>query len=167
MISKFHRIVNNRLVYVCGCCDQLWYKHSVSSTAKLRERSPNVDKYLLNKTGVGNIEWVCTSCNKYLSKNKVPSCAVVNGMQFPRKPAFFDLNELECRLAFQKLMQVPKGGLLKINGNIVNIPADVNTTINMLPRLPHENGTINVNLKRRLQYEGSALSLNVRPHTIS
>ena len=49
MISKFHRIVNNGPVYVCSCCDQLWYKHSVSSTAKLREKSPNVDKYLLNK----------------------------------------------------------------------------------------------------------------------
>lgn len=88
MISKFHRIVNNGPVYVCSCCDQLWYKHSVSSTAKLRERSPNVDKYLLNKTSFGNIEWVCTSCNKYLSKNKVPPCAAVNGMQFPPKPSF-------------------------------------------------------------------------------
>ena len=34
-----------------------------------------------------------------LSKNKVPPCAVVNGMKFPPKPAFFFyLNELECRL---------------------------------------------------------------------
>ena len=171
MISKFHRIVNNAPLYVCSCCDQLWYKHSVSSTAKLRERNPNVDKYLLNKTSVDNIEWVCTSCNKYLSKNKVPPCAIVNGMQFLPKPAFFDLNELECRLlaprlAFQKLMQAPRGGQLKINGNIVNVPADVNTTISILPRLPHENGTINVNLKRRLQYKGSALSLNVTPHKV-
>ena len=31
-------------------------------------------------------------------KNKIPRCAAVNGMQFPSKPAFFDLNELECRL---------------------------------------------------------------------
>ena len=84
---------------------------------------------------------------------------------------FFYLNELECRLlaprpAFQKLMQAPRGGQLKINGNIVNVPADVNTTISMLPRLPNENGTININLKRRLQHKGSALSLNVRPHKV-
>ena len=63
-------------------------------------------------------------------------------------------------------MQAPRGGQLKINGNIVNVPADVNTTISMLPRLPNENGTININLKRRLQYKGSALSLNVRPHKV-
>ena len=57
-------------------------------------------------------------------------------------------------------------GTTKINGNIVNVPADVNTTISMLPRLPNENGTININLKRRLQYKGSAPSLNVRPHKV-
>lgn len=65
-----------------------------------------------------------------LVKNKIPSCAVVNGMVFPQKTAFFDLNELECRLlapriAFQKLMQAPRGRQLKIHGNIVNVPTDV------------------------------------------
>ena len=37
----------------------------------------------------------------------------------------------------------------KVDGNVVNVPADVNTTVNMLPRLPHENGTIKVQLKRK------------------
>ena len=36
----------------------------------------------------------------------------------------------------------------------------------MLPRLPSETGTIKVNLKRKLQYKSSALSLNVRPHKV-
>ena len=81
-----------------------------------------------------------------LSKTKGPPNAAVNGVQFPEKPAFFDLNELECRLlaprlAFQNL-----------------IPADVNTTTSLLPRLPHECGMIKVKLKRRLP--------NVWPHGI-
>ena len=91
-------------------------------------------------------------------------------MVFPPKPAFFDLNELECRLlariAFQKLMQAPRGRQLKIHGNIVNVPADVTHTVSMLPRLPSETGTIKVNLKRNLRYKSSALSLNVRPHNV-
>ena len=68
---------------------------------------------------------MCTSCNKYLSKNKVPPCALVNGVQFPSKPAFFDLNELECRLlaprlAFQKLnMQAPRGDNLKLMATLL------------------------------------------------
>ena len=48
----------------------------------------------------------------------------------------------------------------------MNIPADVNNTVNVLPRLPEESGTIKVQLKRRLQYKSSALSLNVRLYKI-
>ena len=63
-------------------------------------------------------------------------------------------------------MQAPRGNQLKIKGNVVNVPADVNNTVNILPRLPQESGTIKVQLKRRLQYKSSALSLNVRPYKI-
>ena len=92
-------------------------------------------------------------------------------MQFPVKPEFFDLNELECRLLaprlpFKKLMQAPRGRQFKIHGNVVNVPAEVSDTVNMLPRLPSETGTIKVNLKRRLQYKSSALSLSVRPYKV-
>ena len=158
-------------LYICTCCDQLWYKHGVVNANKLRESNPNICEYLCNKTSVDNIEWVCKTCQKYLVKNKIPSCTVVNGMVFPPKPSFFDLNELECRLlapriAFQKLMQAPRGRQLKIHGNIVNVPADVTHTVSMLPRLPSETGTIKVNLKRKLQYKSSALSLNVRPQKV-
>ena len=125
---------------------------------------------LLHKTSVDNVEWLCRSCHNYLKKNKVPPCAAINGMQFPAKPIFFYLDELESRLlaprlVFLKLMQAPRGKQLKINGNIVNVPADITNTVSMLPRLPDETGTIKVNLKRKLQYKSSALSLNVRPHS--
>jgi hypothetical protein len=42
------------------------------------------------------------------------------------------------RLAFQKIFQAPRGGQLKITGNVVNVPADVNNTVNMLPRLSQQ-----------------------------
>lgn len=92
-------------------------------------------------------------------------------MVLPNKSTFFYLNELECRLlatriAFQKLMQAPRGKQLKVHGNIVNIPVDVTNTVNMLPRLPSETGTIKVNSKRKLQYQSSAMSLNGRPHKV-
>ena len=96
------------------------------------------------------------NCYKHLRKNKIPPCAIKNGMLFPVKPDLFDLNELECRLlaprlALQKLMQAPRGNQFKIKGNVVIVPADVN-------RLPYESGAIKVQLKRRLQYKCFALS---------
>ncbi|XP_028418500.1 uncharacterized protein LOC114543885 [Dendronephthya gigantea] len=133
--------------------------------------NPDITKYLQNIKSVDNIEWLCQTCNNHLTKGKVPPCAIANGMKFPERPSFFDLNELECRLiaprlAFQKIFQAPRGGQLKITGNVVNVPADVNSTVNVLPRLSDEMGTIKVQLKRRLQYKSSALSMNVRPHKV-
>ena len=78
-------------------------------------------------------------------------------MLFPVKPDFFYLNELvECRLlaprlAFQKLVQAPRGNQLKIKGNVVNVPADVNNTVNIIPRLPQETGTINSSIKKTIE----------------
>ena len=63
-------------------------------------------------------------------------------------------------------MQAPRGRQLKIHGNNVNVPADVIHTVSMLPRLQSQTTTIKVNLKRKLQYKSSALSLNIRPHTV-
>ena len=145
--------------------------NTVSPVAKLRESNANVGKYLLNRISIDSVEWLCKTCHSYLVKERVPPCSAVNGMQFTTKPQFFDLNELECRLlaprlAFLKLMQATRRRQLKINGNLVNVPADVTNTVSMLPRLSDQSGTIKVNLKRKLQYKSSALSLNVRPHKV-
>ncbi len=56
----------------------------------------------------------------------------------------------------------PRGKQFKINGSIVNVPADVANTVTTLPRLPNETSTIKVNLKRRLQYKSSALFSETR-----
>ena len=170
-ITKYHQLVIKGPLYICTCCDQLWYKHSVVSADKLRQTNPDIDRYLYDIKSVDNKEWVCKTCHSHLIKNKLPPCAIANDMAFPQKPDFFDLNELECRLlapriAFQKLMQAPRGKQLKIHGNIVNVPADVNDTVRMLPRLHSQSSTIKINLKRKLQYKSSALSLNVRPYKV-
>ncbi len=103
LISKFHDLVSQGPLYICTCCDQLWYKHSVIPAMTLKENNPDVQKRLLNRKSVNNVEWLCKTCNKYLKNNKVPPCAAVNGLQFPEKPSFFYLNELECRLLLQDL----------------------------------------------------------------
>ena len=92
-------------------------------------------------------------------------------MAFPQKSAFFDLNELECRMLatriyFQKFMQALIGKQFKIQDNIVNVPGDVTITVSMLPWLPRETGTVKVNLKGKLQCKVSVLSLNGRPQKI-
>ena len=137
LVRKFHKSVSAGPLYICTCCDQLWYKHSVLPADQLRLVNPDITKYLQSVKSVDDTEWICQTCNNHLKKGRVPPCAIANGMQFPEKPSFFDLNELECRLiaprsAFQKIFQAPRSGQLKITGNVVNVPADVNSTVNML-----------------------------------
>jgi len=95
-IRKFHTAVSSGPLYICTCCDQLWYKHSVTTAKKLRISNPDIVKYLLSKASVDDVEWICQSCFRYLRKNKIPPYAAKNGMLFPLKPDFFYLNELEC-----------------------------------------------------------------------
>ena len=86
-ISRFHEVVSQGPVYICTCCDQLWYRHSVFSAEKLKCANPDIVKHLCNKMSVNNIEWVCRTCFTHLVKNRIPPCAIVNGMKFPEKPA--------------------------------------------------------------------------------
>ena len=46
------------------------------------------------------------------------------------------------------------------------MPADVNHTFSILPRLPSQTGKIKVDLSQRLQYKSSVLSLNIRPSKV-
>ena len=84
----------------------------------------------------------------YLKKNKTPPCAIDNGLVFPDIPIELQgLHELEWRLlsprlAFMKIASAPVGGQKKIKGNVVNVPADVTTTITSLPRVNDDNFTL-------------------------
>ena len=48
------------------------------------------------------------------------------------------------------LCELPRGGQLSIHGNVVNVPADVNSVLNTLPKLIHESQTIPIKLKSKL-----------------
>ena len=66
LIFKFQDIVSKGPVYICTCCDQLWYKHIVSSTVSIRVSNPSITKYLLNTKSEGNVEWLCKTWYNYL-----------------------------------------------------------------------------------------------------
>ena len=92
LVAKFHKDVSEGPLFICTCCSQLWYKHSVCPAERTRLSNPNMIKHLQNIISVDKKEWICRSCNEYLKKNKVPPCAITNGMGFPKKPNFFYLN---------------------------------------------------------------------------
>ncbi|CAB3987819.1 ATP-dependent DNA helicase PIF1 [Paramuricea clavata] len=65
-----------------------------------------------------------------------------------------------------QLRELPSGGQLSIQGNVVNVPADVNSTVSVLPRPINESQTIPIKLKRRLGYKHHYQFQNVRPSKV-
>ena len=87
-----------------------------------------------------------------LSNGKLPDCSKANKMGFPVKPQCLNLTPLEERLIspripFMQIHELPRGGQLSIHGNVVNGPADVNSTVSTLPRPINESETIPIKLK--------------------
>ena len=93
-------------------------------------------------------------------------------MAFPEKPDVLkNLTPLEERLIspripFMQIRELPSGGQLSIHGNVVNVPADVNSTVSVLPRPVNESQTIPIKLKRRLAYKHHYQFQNVRPSKV-
>ncbi|XP_058986622.1 uncharacterized protein LOC131806501 [Musca domestica] len=53
-----------------------------------------------------------------------------------------------------------------VRGAVVNVPIQLNTTVNVLPRTVNQTEVVQVHLKRRLQYEHSFMTETIRPAKI-
>ena len=160
--------------YICTCCDQLWYRSSVTKCDA--NKYTKCTKHLLDvcitgETSVDNMEYVCSTCHSNLSDGKLPVCSKANKMTFPVKPERLNLTPLEERLIspripFMQIHELPRGGQLSIHGNVVNVPADVNSVVNTLPRPINESQTIPIKLKRKLSYKHHYQFQSVRPRKV-
>ena len=171
-IELFHQNISVGPEYICTCCDQLWYRSSVTKCNPSLYQSCSKDILDLCLTGlktVDDTEWICGTCHSNLKIGKLPTCAKANKMTFPEKlDVLKDLTPLEERLIspripFMQVRELPSGGQLSIHGNVVNVPANVNSTVSVLPRPINESQTIPIKLKRRLGYKHHDQFQNVRP----
>lgn len=79
-------------------------------------------------------------------------------MGFPVKPECLNLTPLEeklisPRIPFMQICELPRGGQLSIHGNVVNVPADVNSIVNTLPQPINESQTIPIKLKKKIKLQ--------------
>ena len=141
VIQYFHDSIKSGPEYICTCCDQLWYRTSVTkcdANKYTKSTKHLLDVCITGRTSVDNMEWICSTCNSNLSDGKLPVCSKANKMTFPVKPECLNLTPLEERLIspripFMQIRELPRGGQLSIHGNVVNVPADVGSTVNTSP----------------------------------
>lgn len=65
-----------------------------------------------------------------------------------------------------QIREMPRGGKLSLKGNVVNVPADVNTTVKTLPRMQCDKDTILLKFKRKLSYKHHMAFEKIRPNKV-
>ncbi|XP_071855229.1 uncharacterized protein [Apostichopus japonicus] len=155
--------------YVCCCCEQLWYKESVTSFVQKTAKS--TFSIALHNPSINNKLWICSTCKEYINSDKIPPLSLNNNMKFVTIPKELQLHSLEeklvaLRIPFMQIRELPRGQQLNLKGNVVNVAADVSSTCRLLPRRLNESMTIPVKFKRKLSYKHSVQSENVRPNKV-
>ena len=172
-VSHFHDTIAIGPTFVCTCCHQTWFSHSVVEVnRKLSSVSIELkNKYFTGKVSEKNREWLCRTCLVQLKQCKIPKLAVANGLSFPTKPPELCLYALEerlisLRIPFMSLYNLPRGGQLQMQGSVVNLPVDIAPVVQSLPRTINDAATVPIQLKRKLSYKSSVWKQNVRPRCV-
>ena len=159
-IKQFHSNIAIGPLYVCSCCHQTWFRKSVSMLKNTHISAESRRLHCTNFTSIGNEEWICHTCLSALRECKPPKLSVSNGMKWPDKPPELNLHQLEerliaLRIPFMQIRELPRGGQYSLKGNVINVPVDIQPTINCLPRPMDENFTVAIQLKKKLAYKKS------------
>ena len=159
-IKRFHSDIAIGPLYVCSCCHQTWFRKSVSMLKNTHISAESKRLHCTDFTSVGNEEWICHTCLSALRESKPPKLSVANGMKWPDKPPELNLHQLEerliaLRIPFMQIRELPRGGQYSLKGNVINVPVDIQPTINCLPRPMDENFTVAIQLKKKLSYKKS------------
>ena len=166
-LKQFHDNIAVGPLFVCTCCHQTWFRKSVSVLKNTNIVTSSLN-YCTKLKSVNNEEWICHTCLSALKDHKVPKLSVANGMKWPNKPPELDLHQLEesligLRIPFMQIRELPRGGQYSLKGNVINVPVDIQPTVNSLPRPMDENFTIAIQLKKKVSYKKIDFKENVRP----
>ena len=166
-IGQFHSSIAVGPLYVCTCCHQTWFRKGVCMFKNIN--LPTSSRLYSTKfISVNDEEWICHTCIGAIRDGKVPKLSVANGMKWPDKPPELELHQLEerliaLRIPFMQIRELPRGGQYSLKGNVINVPVDIQPTINCLPRPMDENFTVAIQLKKKLAYKKVDFKENVRP----
>ena len=174
--GKFQEICKEAPRHICCSClrilfrQQVQYCHEVSYKNRTIANEAITKKYLhecsdecKQECDIANSPrgrlWICFTCHRHIANGKLPPESHVNGLELDDIPdVLSSANVLEkqliaLRIAFGKFVNLPSGSQRGVRGPIVNVPADIEHTIDTLPRSIHDAQIISVKLKRKLTYK--------------
>ena len=173
--QKFEEAIKEGPTYICTSCNRLLYRKSVKCFSLKRYHT--TQNSILNVCRTKSMspnskEYICNTCDKSLKSNKIPSQSVGNGLKLDDIPEeLYDICPLEerlisKRLPFMQIVNLPRGGQRGIKGCVVNVPSNLSTVTNILPRIPSNCGLVPIKLKRKLKYKGHSMYQAIRPENV-
>ena len=115
---------------------------------------------------------MCKNCKLYIREGKIPKIALCRGLTFPEIPAqLAGLTTIEQRLIsprheFMNIRSLGRERQHGLHGMVVNVPIDVEKTVNQLPRTFQQSQTIQLQLFRKLSYSKPYLYETIRPNLV-
>ena len=172
-VVEYERMLKNGHDRVCVCCGQLFAEISIVVNPQQCILAIEKDLQLIVVRQIGWISelQLCFTCSNAIAKGKVPKLCLINGLDFPPIPdELKGLSQLEhrlisARIPFMQLRELRPTTQLGIRGNKVNVPIDIEQSVNILPRDFDRTSTIQLAFKRRLQYKGSYFREWIRPRS--
>ena len=119
LLEIFNTSIAEGPVYVCTCCQQVWFKHSIVNIKEICFK--NDDERRMFETcrtkyvSKDDKEWSCKTCRNAVKDGKIPKLSVQNKMGFPPIPPELNLHLMEerlisLRIVFMILRDHPVGG---------------------------------------------------------
>ena len=174
--EMYNAIVKDGPFHRCYSCDRLFFKTQISTTTreKLQEKRGLSDDYingLILPELIDDAEFTfCSTCMTHIRKKTYPKLNVnQSNLRFPVIPdclkKLTPLAErcVAARIPFMKIEQANYAGQLKIKSGIVNVPIDVSTAVNAIPRSVNDTHVIEVSLMRKMAYKNPYIRERVRP----
>ena len=184
-LLAFRNDIKDGPTFVCLSCSRSMFKSQVKildkdAIKKLFEKCPEdiikratsyrIQKITKMSRGVQN-KILCRNCYTGLyNDKKIPRMSVHNGLELDQIPEELKLTDYEEQLIalnmlFIKIFPLPKSGMNKVVGRVINVPLeveDVANTVTKLPRNFEDAKLVPVNWKRKLSSAATHIQAYVR-----
>ncbi|GFV46177.1 helitron_like_N domain-containing protein [Trichonephila clavipes] len=166
---KFQKIFfENDFGHSCDIYDRLWFAKDIKNFVN-NDTTPNIQflRTMLKNVNVTEVK-VCSTCLKAINKNSVPLLSVYNGFKYPPFPQHLKNFPLDlvterlispsARIPFMQIRRLRHVlGQFGIYGQVINVPIEVNTMVNSLPRNIDDDHSITVHIKRKKIHKSNYL----------
>ena len=177
-LENYFKLIKLGPTWKCSCCGQLYFPRSVKFVSE--DQFVSKGAYLewknvcTSRDDPQSPEFIlCSTCRKYLFKDKkIPPLALCNDLGFPHIPSVLsDLTPMEerlvsPRLVFMSILRLGCDRQYGLRGSCVNVPIDVNTMVTVLPRMPDDTHTVQLQIVRRMRDQHAYAFDRVRPEVV-